>query len=75
MNIRKHYTWESHANAYMKQISRIFADQDDEKLKVAVPSDVIGRRLAKLNYFIIANIDDTLGQHRGPNIRHNSDLA
>jgi sucrose-phosphate synthase len=60
MNIRKLYTWESHATSYMKQISRIFADQDEEKMKVAVPSDAIGRRLARLNYFIIANIDDTL---------------
>jgi sucrose-phosphate synthase len=60
MNIRKHYTWESHATSYMKQISRIFSDQDEEKMKVAVPSDAIGRRLARLNYFIIANIDNTL---------------
>jgi sucrose-phosphate synthase len=60
MNIRKHYTWESHATAYMKQISRIFADLGEEKMKVAVPSDAIGRRLARLNYFIIANIDNTL---------------
>jgi sucrose-phosphate synthase len=60
MNIRKHYTWDSHATSYVKQISRIFADQDEEKMKVAVPSDVIGRRLARLNYFIIANIDNTL---------------
>jgi sucrose-phosphate synthase len=60
MNIRKHYTWDSYATSYMKQISRIFADQDEEKLEVAVPSDAIGRRLAKLNYFIIANIDNTL---------------
>jgi sucrose-phosphate synthase len=29
-------------------------------MKVAVPSDAIGRRLAKLNYFIVANIDNTL---------------
>ena len=29
-------------------------------MKVAVPSDAIGRRLAGLNYFIIANIDNTL---------------
>jgi sucrose-phosphate synthase len=29
-------------------------------MKVAVPSDAIGRRLARLNYFIIANIDNTL---------------
>jgi sucrose-phosphate synthase len=60
MNIRKHYTWDSHATSYMKQISRIFADQGEEKMKVAVPSDAIGRRLAELNYFIIANIDNTL---------------
>jgi sucrose-phosphate synthase len=60
MNIRKHYTWKSHATSYMKQISRIFVDQDEEKMKVAVPSDAIGRRLAGLNYFIIANIDNTL---------------
>jgi sucrose-phosphate synthase len=60
MNIRKHYTWESHATSYMKQISRVFTDQVEEKMKVAVPSDAIGRRLAALNYFIIANIDNTL---------------
>ena len=60
MSIRKHYTWENHATSYMKQISRIFADQDEEKMQVAVPSDAIGRRLAKLNYFIVANIDNTL---------------
>ncbi|MEE4607081.1 MAG: HAD-IIB family hydrolase [Desulfobacteraceae bacterium] len=60
MNIRKHYTWDSHATSYMNQISRIFTDQSEEKMKVAVPSDAIGRRLAGLNYFIIANIDNTL---------------
>jgi sucrose-phosphate synthase len=60
MNIRKYYTWESHATSYIKQIDHIFADQDEEKMQVAVPSDVIGRRLARLNYFIIANIDNTL---------------
>ena len=60
MNIRKHYTWDSHATLYMKQISRIFSDRGEEKMKVAVPSDAIGRRLAGLNYFIIANIDNTL---------------
>ena len=29
-------------------------------MEVAVPSDAIGRRLARLNYFIIADIDNTL---------------
>jgi sucrose-phosphate synthase len=60
MNIRKHYTWENHATSYIKQIGRIFAEQYEEKMQVAVPSDAIGRRLAKLSYFIVANIDNTL---------------
>ena len=60
MNTRKYYTWDSHAASYIKQVSRIFAGQDEEKMQVAVPSDAIGRRLARLNYFIIANIDNTL---------------
>ncbi len=60
INIRKHYTWESHATSYMKQINRIWADQGEEKMKVAEPSDAIGRRLAGLNYFLVANIDNTL---------------
>jgi sucrose-phosphate synthase len=60
MSVRHHYTWESHANVYIKQVNRIFAEQAGEKMKIAVPSDPIGRRLARLNYFIIANIDNTL---------------
>jgi sucrose-phosphate synthase len=60
LNIRKHYTWESHTESYMREISRTSAELSDAKMKVAVPSDTIGRRLARLNFFIIANIDDTL---------------
>jgi sucrose-phosphate synthase len=60
LNIRKHYTWKSHATAYMKQISRIFTTLGEEKMEIAVPSDAIGRRLAGLNYFLVANIDGTL---------------
>jgi sucrose-phosphate synthase len=60
MSIRKHYTWESHATSYTEQIGRIFAEHNEEKMQVAVPSDAIGRRLAKLSYFIVANIDNTL---------------
>jgi sucrose-phosphate synthase len=68
MNIRKHYTWDSHATSYVKQISRIFADQGEDKIQVAVPTDAIGRRLARLNNFIIANIDNTLVGGRNENL-------
>ena len=59
MNIRKLYTWESHADRYMKEIKRTVDNSDMIKMKVAVPSDPIGRRLAKLNHFLITDIDNT----------------
>jgi sucrose-phosphate synthase len=60
MNIREHYTWESHAATYMKEVKRTVDKFDTTKMKIAVPSDPIGRRLAKLNYFLITDIDNTL---------------
>ncbi|MGD2028446.1 MAG: HAD-IIB family hydrolase [Desulfobacterales bacterium] len=60
MNVRKHYTWESHADTYMQQINKIATEFETTEMEVAVPSDAIGRRLAALNYFIIVNIDNTL---------------
>jgi sucrose-phosphate synthase len=60
MNIRRYYTWESHADSYLKAIRRTAAKFDTGRMQVAVPSDAIGRRLAKLNYFLITDIDNTL---------------
>jgi len=60
LNVRKHYTWETHAKTYVNEIKHAVESLDTEKMKVAVPSDAIGKRLAKLNHFIIADIDNTL---------------
>lgn len=60
MNVRKYYTWESHADTYMKEINKTTTEFESTEMKVAVPSDAIGRRLATLNYFIVVNIDNTL---------------
>ncbi len=60
MNVCKHYTWESHADTYMQEINQIASEFELTEMKVAVPSDAIGRRLAALNYFIVVNIDNTL---------------
>jgi len=60
MNIRKYYTWESHASTYVDEIKKMVAKPATAKMKVAVPSDEIGRRLAGLNHFIITDIDNTL---------------
>ncbi|MFO7557323.1 MAG: HAD-IIB family hydrolase [Desulfobacterales bacterium] len=60
LNVRKHYTWESHVKKYLKEIKHLKAEAGMEGMKVAVPSDPIGRRLLNLDYFIITDIDNTL---------------
>ncbi len=60
LNVRKYYTWESHVKKYLKEITHLKAEAGMEGMKVAVPSDSIGRRLINLNYFIITDIDNTL---------------
>jgi len=60
MNIRKHYTWKSHAKTFANEIKHTVENPDTEMIKVAEPTDAIGKRLAKLNHFIITDIDNTL---------------
>ncbi len=60
LNIRKYYTWKTHAETYVSEIKQAIKDLDSEKMKVAEPSDAIGKRLANLNHFIISDIDNTL---------------
>jgi sucrose-phosphate synthase len=60
MNVRKHYTWESHANKYLQKINQVTTEFESTEMEVAVPSDAIGRRLAAINHFIVVNIDNSL---------------
>ncbi len=60
MDIRKQYTWESHAETYCREVKKTMGKAGTTDMNVAVPVDAIGRRLAKLNYFIITDVDNTL---------------
>ncbi len=60
MNVRKHYTWESHAETYAGKLKQLVKEFGGEGLQVAKPSDPIGRRLTKLSYFLVTDIDNTL---------------
>lgn len=60
LRVHKHYTWESHAEKYISEAKALVAETRTEALNVAVPKDAIGRRLAKLDYFLITDIDNTL---------------
>ncbi|BBO81370.1 sucrose-phosphate synthase [Desulfosarcina ovata subsp. sediminis] len=60
MNVRKHYTWQSHAGSYTKRIKTLMKGNPKLDFKSPRPSDAIGRRLLKLNHFLITDIDNTL---------------
>ncbi|BBO88621.1 HAD-IIB family hydrolase [Desulfosarcina ovata] len=60
MNVRKHYTWQSHAGSYAKRIKTLMKGNPKLDFKSPRPSDAIGRRLLKLNHFLITDIDNTL---------------
>ena len=60
MKVREHYTWERHAQKYTKEVKQLAAAQKTPDMQVTVPSDSIGKRLVKLKYFLITDIDFTL---------------
>jgi sucrose-phosphate synthase len=60
MNVRKYYTWKSHALEYTRAVSKLTAANQRSNLATAKPSDSIGRQLINLNHFMITDIDNTL---------------
>jgi hypothetical protein len=60
MNVRKHYTWQSHAHEYAGALLKLAATNQRSNFDKVKPSDPIGRRLMNLNHFMITDIDNTL---------------
>lgn len=61
MNVRRHYTWESHAAGYMEEIKALIAESGvSPVLDKAEPYTTIGQRLLRLNHFMVADLDNTL---------------
>lgn len=60
MNVRKYYTWESHAASYAERIGGLMDDNQKLELKAARPADAVGRRLMRLTHFLVTDIDNTL---------------
>ena len=66
MNTPKVYTWVSHAETYIQELKKRTESFGAEKMRVAEPSDAVGRRLMKLHYILVTDIDDTLiGEQNG----------
>ncbi len=60
VNVREHYTWEAHAGKYIEAVRKIKSVKSDMDSTEPFTRRNIGKRLAKLNYFIITDIDNTL---------------
>ena len=60
MNVRKHYTWQSHASTYIKHIKELVDAGSASDMRPIKPKGIHGQRLFNLNYFIITDIDNTL---------------
>ncbi|MFO8110969.1 MAG: HAD family hydrolase [Desulfosalsimonadaceae bacterium] len=60
MNVRKYYTWDSHADTYIKALKPLTESLNRSKLKKRRPYTPIGKRLTQLKRFLIADIDDIM---------------
>jgi len=61
MNVRRHYTWDSHAASYVEEIHNLIAEGGASTvMNKAKPVTAVGRRLLRLNHFLFADLDNTL---------------
>jgi len=60
MNVREHYTWKHHTREYTKAIAKVASANQRSNLATPKSVDAIGRRLIKLNRFLVTDIDNTL---------------
>ncbi len=60
LNVRKHYSWESHGKRYLREVKALVHRVQASPMRTAKPKDAIGRRLIRLNRILITDIDNTL---------------
>jgi len=58
-NVRNYYSWKAHAAAYMDRVRRI-SRRGRKAFFDSVPVTPFGRRLSRVNKFLITDIDNTL---------------
>ncbi len=57
--VRLHYSWETHADTYLKKMRKVVAEET-ASLHEMPSSGSVGRRLSRVHKFIITDIDNTL---------------
>lgn len=60
LNTRKFYSWASHAESYCEEMKALIHKYEKASTTEIEPKQSIGKRLARLDYMLITDIDDTL---------------
>ncbi len=62
MNVRRYYTWESHARTYTDAVIQIIDETSDtgKRPRASAAEKSVGKRLSRVDYFLITDIDNTL---------------
>jgi sucrose-phosphate synthase len=60
LNTRKIYSWERHAHSYCDEMKALCHQSGKISISENEPKQSVGKRLAKLDYMLISDIDDTL---------------
>ncbi len=60
VNLEKHYTWKAHVASYLKEIAGLPEPARPGDAPENLRVQMAGKRLTRLNYFLITDIDNTL---------------
>ena len=60
LNTRKFYSWVSHAKSYCDEMNAVCRQYEKSLITAVEPKQSIGKLLAKLDYMLITDIDNTL---------------
>ncbi|MFW6080542.1 MAG: HAD-IIB family hydrolase [Desulfosalsimonas sp.] len=60
LNVRKYYTWDSHAETYVNEIAPIVSKSKETRRPGAEYGKAVGKRLSKIQRFLVTDIDNTL---------------
>ena len=70
LNTRKFYSWASHTRSYCTEIKEVCRQYEKSFITAVEQKQSIGKRLAKLDYMLITDIDNTLlGEARKNSMR------
>ena len=60
MNVRKYFTWESHAETYLESIIPLAEEMTRTDVRKDKSGTAIGKRLTRIDRFLVTSLDDLL---------------